>query len=83
MPVPEADILKAVDPSITDSDDWDIFILSEARISYESNGKPANLLVAYADTPLRVEGRLETPERGQLKSRMSGGRALVKEPCPY
>ncbi|KAH9877936.1 hypothetical protein J1614_003153 [Plenodomus biglobosus] len=65
MPTPESAVLKPVDPSITDSDDWDIFVLSNARVAYESNGKPASLLAAYADTPLKVEGRLENPGRGQ------------------
>ncbi|KAF2851538.1 hypothetical protein T440DRAFT_517520 [Plenodomus tracheiphilus IPT5] len=65
MPTPEAAVLRPVDPSIADSDDWDIFVLSDARVSYESNGKPASLLAAYADTLLKVEGRLQTPDRGQ------------------
>lgn len=65
MPIPEANLLYPVDPSITDSDDWDIFVLSNARVSYESNGHLASLLVAYADTPLKVEGRLEAPTREQ------------------
>ncbi|KAL1797671.1 hypothetical protein ACET3X_004277 [Alternaria dauci] len=67
MPTPESEILRPLDASNTNSDDWEIFILSDARIVFESNGKPASLLAAYADTPLRVEGRLETPERSQLK----------------
>jgi hypothetical protein len=71
MPIPEAEVLKPVDPSITNSDDWEIFILSDARVVYESNGKPASLLSAYADTPLKVVGRLETPGRAQLKYRTS------------
>jgi hypothetical protein len=71
MPTSEAEILKPVEASNTNSDDWEIFVLSDARIVYESNGKPASLLAAYADTPLRVEGRLETPGRSQLKYRMS------------
>lgn len=69
MPIPESDILKPVDSSITNSDDWEIFVLSNVQVFYESNGKPANLLVAYADTPLKVEGRLEAPARGQSKCR--------------
>ncbi|KAF1940062.1 hypothetical protein EJ02DRAFT_407224 [Clathrospora elynae] len=72
MPTSEAKILKPVD-STTHSDDWEIFVLSDARIVYEGNGKPASLLAAYADTPLRVEGRLETPGRSQLK-------CLLKKP---
>ncbi|KAJ4362433.1 hypothetical protein N0V83_010526 [Neocucurbitaria cava] len=67
MPVPETDVLKPVDPSITDSDHWEIFVLSDAQVFYESNGKPASLLAAYADTPLRVQGRLDAPGRGQMK----------------
>jgi hypothetical protein len=70
MPTPESEILKPLDASNTNSDDWEIFVLSDARIVYESNGKPASLLAAYADTPLLVEGRLETPGRSQLKYRM-------------
>ncbi|KAH7371041.1 hypothetical protein BKA66DRAFT_514456 [Pyrenochaeta sp. MPI-SDFR-AT-0127] len=67
MPTSEANLLKPIDPSITNSDHWDIFVLSDAHVVYESNGKPANLLAAYADTPLKVEGRLEAPGRGQAK----------------
>ncbi|KAF1834727.1 hypothetical protein BDW02DRAFT_639168 [Decorospora gaudefroyi] len=67
MATPESEILKPLEASNTNSDDWEIFVLSEARIVYESNGRPASLLAAYADTPLRVEGRLEMPERSQLK----------------
>lgn len=67
MPVPEDDILKAIEPSVTNSNDYPEFTLHNARIVYQSNGKPANLLVAYADTPLRVEGRLDPPKREQAK----------------
>ena len=67
MPASEGDVLKPVDPSITDSDHWEIFVLSDAQVFYESNGKPASLLAAYADTPLKVQGRLEAPGRGQMK----------------
>jgi hypothetical protein len=69
MPTPESEILKPLDATNTNSDDWEIFVLSDARVVFESNGKPASLLAAYADTPLRVEGRLETLERSQLKYR--------------
>jgi len=69
MPTPEGDVLKPVDSSITDSDEWEIFVLSNAQVVYESNGKPASLLSAYTDTPLRVRGRLEPPGRGQVKYR--------------
>ncbi|KAL6703523.1 hypothetical protein ACN47E_009548 [Coniothyrium glycines] len=73
MPISEADVLRPVDPAISDSNDWEIFVLSDAQVVYESNGKPANLLVAYADTPLKVTGRLEPPVRHQLK-------CLLKKP---
>jgi hypothetical protein len=69
MSVPESEILKPLDPSNTNSDDWEIFVLKDVRITYESNGKPASLLAAYADTPLKVEGQLEVPDRSQLKYR--------------
>jgi hypothetical protein len=70
MSTSESDILKPVDSSITNSDEWEIFTLSNAHVVYESNGKPANLLAAYADTPLKVQGTF-TPGRGQLKYCMS------------
>jgi hypothetical protein len=38
-------------------------------------GKPASLLAAFADTPLRVEGRLESLDRGQVKYRKSNQNA--------
>lgn len=78
MPTPEGDVLKPVDPSITEPDNWEIFVLSNAQVVYESNGKPASLLSAYSDTPLRVQGQLEPPGRGQSKYRTSHNCALVK-----
>ncbi|KAF2796047.1 hypothetical protein K505DRAFT_323629 [Melanomma pulvis-pyrius CBS 109.77] len=63
----ELDVLKPIDPSITNPDDYEIFALSNAQVVYASNGRPASLLAAYADIPLRVEGRLETPSRAQMK----------------
>lgn len=63
MPVPELDVVIPID-SADDPDDW--FVLCDAHVVYEDNGKPASLLSAYADTPLRVEGRLELL-RGQSK----------------
>lgn len=67
MLTPELEILKPIDPSIYHSDDYEIFTLSNAHVVYERNGKPANLLSAYGDTPLKVEGRLEPLDRGQLE----------------
>lgn len=79
MPDPESEILRPLDASNTNSDDWEIFILSDARIVFENNGKPASLLAAYADTPLRVEGRLESPGRSQLKYCMRGFLAYTRD----
>lgn len=71
MPTAELDVLKPIDPSIVDSDDYQIYTLSNAQVFYtgggRSKGKLASLLDAYADTPLRVEGTLEAPDRSQLK----------------
>ncbi|KAF2439188.1 hypothetical protein P171DRAFT_436520 [Karstenula rhodostoma CBS 690.94] len=70
MPVPELDVLVPTNPA---SDSEDYFVLSNAHVVYESNGKPASLLSAYADVPLRVQGRLEPPHRSMT-------RCLVKKP---
>jgi hypothetical protein len=64
MTTTEAEVLKST--SITNSDDWEIFTLSNAQVVYEENGKPASLLDAYADTPLKVVGTFAA-SRGQLK----------------
>src|SRR5262245_36812662 len=71
MVTPELEVLKPIDASITDSDDYEIFVLSNAHVVYESHAKPASLLAAYTHTPLRVEGRLEAPDRAQVKCCMS------------
>ncbi|KAF1921489.1 hypothetical protein BDU57DRAFT_467007 [Ampelomyces quisqualis] len=65
MPTPEGDVLKPVDAS-TNPDEWQIFALSNAYVVHEKNGKPASLLAAYADTPLKVVGTF-APGRGQAK----------------
>ncbi|KAF1357371.1 hypothetical protein EJ07DRAFT_167561 [Lizonia empirigonia] len=62
MPITESDVLKPADPSLH-VDERAEFLVTDASFVYESNGKPANLLVAYADTPLKLQGRLETPRR--------------------
>lgn len=64
MPTPELDVLL---PAETNSETDDYFVLTNAHVVYESNGKPASLLSAYADVPLRVEGRLEPPSRSLTK----------------
>jgi hypothetical protein len=70
MPVPESDVLKPIGPSVSE-EYWPEFVLSDAAVVYESNGKPANLLLAYADVPLKVQGRLQAPPRGQTDCRRS------------
>jgi len=69
MLVPELEALRPIDPTITNSDDYEIFVLSSARVVNEQNGKLVSLLTAYADTQLRIEGRLEPLARGQSKCR--------------
>jgi hypothetical protein len=51
MPTLEGDVLKPVDARI-DSNDWEIFVLSNAHVVDETNGKPVSLLTAYADIQL-------------------------------
>lgn len=70
MPTLELDVLKPIDPSIEHSDDYPEFALGNVQVFYASNGKPTSLLSAYADTPLRVQGRLEAPRGGDTKYRM-------------
>jgi hypothetical protein len=65
-PTPEGEVLKPIDPSCHDSNEWAIFVLDNAHVVHESNGKPTSLLTAYADTPLKVVGTY-TPSRGQSK----------------
>jgi hypothetical protein len=72
MLTPETEILKPLDPSLPHSDDYEIFTLSDAQVTYAGkHGGLASLLSAYSDTPLRVEGRLEAPDRSQLRCRRS------------
>ncbi|KAF2111359.1 hypothetical protein BDV96DRAFT_582045 [Lophiotrema nucula] len=79
MPTPESEALKPIDPSISNPDDYEIYTLSDARVVYARSGNggkkgaEASLLAAYADCPLRVEGRLERVERHQ-------GKLLLKKP---
>lgn len=68
MFAPELDVLLPADEN-NESEDY--FVLSNAHVFYESNGKPASLLSAYADVRLRVEGRLEAPDRNLAKRRTS------------
>ncbi|KAH6642301.1 hypothetical protein C7974DRAFT_327439 [Boeremia exigua] len=60
MPILESDVLRPMEPSLNELH-WAEFVLSNASVVYESNGKPASLLLAYPDTLLKVQGRLETP----------------------
>ena len=71
MPVLESNVLKPKDPSLAE-EDWAEFVLSDASAVHESNGKHTSLLAAYADTPLRVQGRLETPAREHAHHRTPG-----------
>lgn len=68
--VHESDILKPRDPSL-DQNDCAEFVLNNAYVTYESNHKPASVLLAFPDTPLRVQGRLAAPSREHSHFRMS------------
>ena len=69
MPTPELDILKPIDPSITDSDLWQQYVLSNVQIYDAETREPVSLLDAYADTPVIIEGKLEPPDRSQQQYR--------------
>ena len=69
MPTCELDVLKPIDPSISDSDDWPIYDVTNAQVYHASTSKLANLLHAFPDNPLRLEGRLEPPGRQYTKNR--------------
>jgi hypothetical protein len=69
-PVPELSVLKPIDPSTAKTeDDYEIYTLSNAQVYYAGGrqGTLASLLDAYADAPLRVEGRLDSMERSKSK----------------
>ncbi|KAF1996792.1 hypothetical protein P154DRAFT_579572 [Amniculicola lignicola CBS 123094] len=78
MPTHELDVLTPVDPALSNTDDYPIYPLGDATVYYAArgakgnakghgnangNGGIANLLEAGADRMLRIEGRLEVPER--------------------
>lgn len=69
MPVPETEVLKPREASLHENH-WAEFVLSDASVVHESNGRPASLLLAFPDTPLRVQGRLMSPAREHSHYRM-------------
>jgi hypothetical protein len=80
MAVPELSILKPANPSISNSDDYELFSLSHAQIYDPKTRKPANLLDAYADRPVTVEGRLVPPSRQQQQYRKLPNSTLCDAP---
>lgn len=62
MSVLETDVLQPREPSLHE-DEWADFPLSNVSVVFDKTDKPASLLAAYANRPLTVQGRLETPER--------------------
>lgn len=56
----ETDVLSSLNPSIqNDSDQWPEFVLKNVKVISPETNKPASLLVAHGEYPLRVEGSLE------------------------
>lgn len=60
-PVPEASVLSPRDPSLTSSDDWPEYRLSDVTITLPGKpiSEPTSLLVASEHYPVTVTGKLE------------------------
>lgn len=67
-PHPESTLLAPRDPSITDSDEWPEFRLTDAYAvlpDTKDTTQPVSLLLASEHYPLSVIGRLQPPAEGQ------------------
>ena len=67
-PIPESALLAPRDPSITDSDEWPEFRLTDTYTilpGANNNAQPVSLLLASEHYPLTVIGRLQPPAEGQ------------------
>lgn len=69
MSVPEEEVLKPIDPSIQDENQWEEFLLTDVEVR-DSNSSLASLLDADESLPLTVTGVLETLEPEQRHCRM-------------
>lgn len=58
----ESTILKARDPSLTNSDDWPVFVIDNALVfdPLDPTTSPVNLLHAGAYRPLSISGKFDT-----------------------
>ncbi|KZF26582.1 hypothetical protein L228DRAFT_257991 [Xylona heveae TC161] len=75
----EENVLKPVDPTIGDSDDWPTFELVDVFVYQADDPQtPTSLLVADSDSPVVVEGRLESVDRG-LARHLIQKRSLPKD----
>ena len=76
--LPETDVLFECDPSLTDSDDWPEFRLSDVNVTLPQarDEESISLLVASEHYPVTVTGRLLPPADGQehLWKRKDGGK---------
>lgn len=59
-----SDVLKPRDPSVTNTDEWPEFRISNATLTNSSN-ELASLLTAGEHNPLTLTGTLEPPSKGQ------------------
>lgn len=59
MVVSEITLLRARDPSITNSDDWPVFPLKRVKIVSHSTGLPVSLFTAHQGHAIRVVGYLD------------------------
>lgn len=59
MVVSEVTLLRARDPSITNSDDWPVFPLKRVKIVSHSTGLPVSLFTAHQGHAIRVVGYLD------------------------
>ena len=66
----EEDLLRTLDPTIKDVNDWPDFVLTQVKVFHKGHSRYANLLEAEADTPLTLVGVLAPLETHQEELRM-------------
>jgi hypothetical protein len=59
------DVLAPRDPSLTDENEWEEFVLSDVKVRLPGKARYANLLLASPDSPVAVTGQLERVEESQ------------------
>lgn len=68
MSVPEEEVLKPIDPSIADENQWEEYQLSNVEV-HDANGSLTSLLNADDSSPVTVTGILGTLEPEQRHCR--------------